>query len=159
MFSKFFKGWEEKKIREENVMLGEMHAGILEEDDPYRPEASMLRQIVDAAELQDQLPEEARARISIVPYDLSAIANGNVMRMAAYVKSNKIALAYCEDPKFIWVDFNAIRSIEKLDLRSYRHLKVNGDWRYLLRLLWAYGHRLAKVKFLGHHADIKTYKL
>lgn len=159
MFSKFFKGREEKKIMEENVMLDEMHAGILEEDDPCRPEASMVRQIVDAADFEKQLLEKARVPITIVPYDLSAIANGNVMRMAAYVKSNKIALAYCEDPKFIWVDFNAIQSIEKLDLRSYRYLKVNGDWRYLLRLLWAYGHRLAKVKFLEDGVDIKSYKL
>jgi len=159
MFSKFFKGREEKKMMEEIVMLDEMHADVSEEDDPCRPEASIVSQIVDVAELQVQLPEEARAQINIVPYDFSAIVNENVIGMAAYAEGNKIALAYCEDPKFIWVDCNAIRSIEERDWGCYHSLKENGDWRYLLRLLWAYGHRLAKVKFLEDGVDIKSYKL
>ena len=159
MFSRFFKKSEEKKMMEEIVMLEEMHADLPDSDDPCRPQESIVRHIVDTAQLQDQLPKEARAKITLLPYDLSAIVNENVMGMSVYADRNEISLTYCEDPKFIWVDFKAIRSIEEQDESCYNSLKKNGDWRYLLRLLWVHGHRLAKVEFLEEGVDIKTYQL
>lgn len=84
------------------------------------------------AELKEQLPAEAHVPITIIPYDLSAIANENIMAMAIYMDRNKISLAYCEDPKFIWVDYEAVRKIEKQDRGCYFSLKENGDWCYLL---------------------------
>ena len=129
-----------------------MHYSVYEKGSPYRPDANIVKQILDVAELQDQLPEETRSEIHIAPYDISATVDENVVGMAAYVESNKIALAYCEDPKFIWVNLNVIRSIED------RFLKDKGDWGYLLEMLWMYGYLIAKVKFVGHYADVKVYK-
>lgn len=144
---------------EEIIMLEEMHADPMNKNDPCRPNARIVRQIVDMAECQDQLP--ARAPIAIIPYELSAMAifNEFIVGMSVYLDENKISLAYCEDPKFIWVDYKAIRKIEKQDWGCYHSLKENGDWNYLLRLLWTFGNRLAKVQFLEDDVDIKTYGL
>jgi hypothetical protein len=52
----------------------------------------------------------------------------------------------------------SIRKIKKQDRSCYLCLMENGDWPYLLRLMWSCGFRLAKVQLLKEGLDIETYE-
>jgi hypothetical protein len=69
-----------------------------------------------------------------------------------------IALAYSEDPRVLYVDPQAIADLSQHRPAEMHSLLQTGNWRYLLRVLWAAGLRLARIEFLDTGVDIQTFE-
>jgi len=115
----------------------------------------ITEQILNAADS----PVETSQALTIMPCQPSAIQEAGkpeFMGLALALKEESVALAVCEEPPVLFIDFHAIRSL----LSEEKHVKLFDqvkDWDLLLLALFHSGFRLAKVSLMGSGAEMKFF--
>jgi hypothetical protein len=145
-------------VVKEVMMQEALHAADpTERGSPLQPSDHVVQLIAEAAATGMLSDTDG---LTVVPYIVESDKGlqPEWLALGVELKKRGIALAYCEEPKIFYVDYQTIAKLGDIMRDEFYCLRQSGTWRYLLQLLWAGGFRLAKVEFLDSGLDIQTFE-